>query len=140
MNKDTIIEILKGVHYPGYSRDIISFGIIEDVIINESDIDHSKVLKPSLTLARRHLRALPRLPTVHRETRPLFKANRSSSSRAVQASRRLRRLVIATARFRQRARAGESSRPPACSCSSTEAPGRCWRAAAAARCLAAITR
>ena len=38
MNKDTIIEILKGVHYPGYTRDIISFGIIEDVIINESDI------------------------------------------------------------------------------------------------------
>ena len=67
------------------------------------------ILKPSLTLARRHLRALPRLPTVHRETRPLFKANRSSSSQAVQASRRLRRLVIATARFRQRARAGESS-------------------------------
>ena len=67
------------------------------------------ILKPSLTLARRHLRALPRLPTVHRETRPLFKANRSSSSQAVHSSRRLRRLVIATARFRQRARAGESS-------------------------------
>ena len=67
------------------------------------------ILKPSLTLARRHLRALPRLPTEQRETRRKFKANRSSSSQAVQACPKARRLVIATARFRQRARAGESS-------------------------------
>lgn len=53
MNKDKVLELLKLVNYPGYSRDIISFGIIKDVIINDKNIkieidlrtDDEKILK-----------------------------------------------------------------------------------------------
>ena len=38
MSKDEIMEILKTVNYPGYSRDIVSFGIINDVSFEEKDI------------------------------------------------------------------------------------------------------
>ncbi|MFC2089082.1 Mrp/NBP35 family ATP-binding protein [Calditrichota bacterium] len=38
MNKEQIINILKEIKYPGYSRDIISFGIIKDVRIEEKNI------------------------------------------------------------------------------------------------------
>ncbi|NQV38347.1 MAG: Mrp/NBP35 family ATP-binding protein [Candidatus Marinimicrobia bacterium] len=33
MQKDTVLEILKTVKYPGFSRDIVSFGMVEDIII-----------------------------------------------------------------------------------------------------------
>ena len=35
MENAQILEILKGVKYPGFSRDIISFGIIKDIIFND---------------------------------------------------------------------------------------------------------
>ena len=38
MNKNNIIENLKAIKYPGYTRDIVSFGIVEDVIINDNNI------------------------------------------------------------------------------------------------------
>ena len=38
MNKEDIIEILKTINYPGYSRDIISFGILESIKIQKSTI------------------------------------------------------------------------------------------------------
>jgi len=38
VNKDDVFEILKSINYPGYSRDIISFGIIKDVIIEDKNI------------------------------------------------------------------------------------------------------
>lgn len=38
MNKNIIIEVLKKIHYPGYSRDIVSFGIVEDISIDTSNI------------------------------------------------------------------------------------------------------
>ena len=34
MNKTEIIEILKTVKYPGFSRDIVSFGLIKEVETN----------------------------------------------------------------------------------------------------------
>ena len=38
LNKDNVLEQLKKINYPGYSRDIISFGIIKDVIIEDKNI------------------------------------------------------------------------------------------------------
>src|ERR1051325_6939818 len=31
LNEDVVIDALKGVKYPGYSRDIVSFGLVKDV-------------------------------------------------------------------------------------------------------------
>ncbi|SVD43339.1 uncharacterized protein METZ01_LOCUS396193, partial [marine metagenome] len=38
MNKNIIIEALKKIHYPGYSRDIVSFGVVEDINIDNITI------------------------------------------------------------------------------------------------------
>ena len=38
MNKDSIIEILKKINYPNYSRDIVSFGIIESIDLSDNII------------------------------------------------------------------------------------------------------
>lgn len=47
MNKEKVLEILKSINYPGYSRDIISFGIIKDVVIEGKDIKIEMDLKTS---------------------------------------------------------------------------------------------
>ena len=39
MNKDSLLELLKSVVYPGYSRDIVSFGMIKDIKISDENID-----------------------------------------------------------------------------------------------------
>ena len=36
--KKTILNDLKEINYPGYTRDIVSFGIIKDIIINDNKI------------------------------------------------------------------------------------------------------
>ncbi len=38
MKRDDIIAVLKTVNYPGYSRDIVSFGMVADVQISDSDV------------------------------------------------------------------------------------------------------
>ena len=38
ISKKDIIDILKNIQYPGYSRDIISFGIVKDIHINNNDV------------------------------------------------------------------------------------------------------
>ena len=38
MNKDLIVDVLKKINYPGYSRNIISFGILESININNTII------------------------------------------------------------------------------------------------------
>ena len=38
ISKKDIIDILKNVKYPGYSRDIISFGILKDIQIKDNDV------------------------------------------------------------------------------------------------------
>ncbi|UCH63005.1 MAG: Mrp/NBP35 family ATP-binding protein [Fidelibacterota bacterium] len=38
MKRDDIMAVLKTVNYPGYSRDIISFGMVTDVQISGSDV------------------------------------------------------------------------------------------------------
>ena len=37
MNKD-IIEVLKTINYPGYNRDIVSFGIVQDIVISGNSV------------------------------------------------------------------------------------------------------
>ena len=41
MNKELIINELKKINYPGYSRDIISFGIVHEILIEDSTINIS---------------------------------------------------------------------------------------------------
>ena len=38
MKKEEVIELLKKISYPGFSRDIVSFGMVHDVSINESEL------------------------------------------------------------------------------------------------------
>ena len=39
MNKNQILELLKTIKYPGFNRDIVSFGMIKDIIINEDNVE-----------------------------------------------------------------------------------------------------
>ena len=39
MNKNQILELLKTIKYPGFNRDIVSFGMVKDVIINEENVE-----------------------------------------------------------------------------------------------------
>lgn len=38
MNADGIKEVLKGVKYPGFSRDIVSFGLVKDVVVEGGEV------------------------------------------------------------------------------------------------------
>ena len=38
MNKNDIIELLKQIKYPGFSRDIVSFGLIKEIQIENQNI------------------------------------------------------------------------------------------------------
>ena len=50
MNKNIIIENLKEIKYPGYTRDIVSFGIVENVIINDDNIQITLKLSSENTI------------------------------------------------------------------------------------------
>jgi len=45
ISKNQIIDILKTIKYPGFSRDIISFGLIKNIAINDNDINLTISLK-----------------------------------------------------------------------------------------------
>jgi len=32
LNRERIIKVLKGVNYPGFNRDIVSFGLVKDIM------------------------------------------------------------------------------------------------------------
>ena len=38
MNKENVIDKLKTINYPGFSRDIVSFGMVKDVIVDEKAV------------------------------------------------------------------------------------------------------
>ena len=38
MNKEKVLELLKSIKYPGFSRDIVSFGMIKDIAIKDNEI------------------------------------------------------------------------------------------------------
>ncbi|MGH7884549.1 MAG: Mrp/NBP35 family ATP-binding protein [Thermodesulfobacteriota bacterium] len=51
LSKDQIIRVLKSVKYPGFNRDIVSFGLIKDVEVEDSKVNISLVLpKPDENL------------------------------------------------------------------------------------------
>src|SRR5262245_52086318 len=39
LNPDLITNALKGVKYPGYSRDIVSFGLVKNVVANAGAVN-----------------------------------------------------------------------------------------------------
>ena len=39
MNKKQVLEKLKTINYPGFNRDIVSFGMVKDVLIDENEIN-----------------------------------------------------------------------------------------------------
>ncbi|SVC03143.1 uncharacterized protein METZ01_LOCUS255997, partial [marine metagenome] len=38
MNKDQILDLLKTVSYPGFTRDIVSFGIVQHIQVEKKDV------------------------------------------------------------------------------------------------------
>ena len=51
LNRERIIKILKGVKYPGFNRDIVSFGLVKDIVVEDSKVTLSIVLpKPDQKL------------------------------------------------------------------------------------------
>ena len=38
MNKEKILELLKTINYPGFSRDIVSFGMVDKVEVEEDSV------------------------------------------------------------------------------------------------------
>src|SRR6185295_4862205 len=44
LTQDSIRDALKAVKYPGYSRDIVSFGLVKEVAINSGAVSVSIVL------------------------------------------------------------------------------------------------
>ncbi len=73
LNQDAILNALKNVKYPGFSRDIISFGLVKEVAANEGAVSVRLELtsaKPELAKelkeeCERVLRALPEVQMVH---------------------------------------------------------------------------
>jgi len=49
INQDSVRQALSVVKYPGFSRDIISFGLLRDVVVSGSDIDVQLVLSTNDT-------------------------------------------------------------------------------------------
>ncbi len=51
LTRERIIKVLKGVNYPGFNRDIISFGLVKDILVEGSKVTLSVVLpKPDQKL------------------------------------------------------------------------------------------
>ena len=44
INQESIREALKVVKYPGFSRDIVSFGLVREISINGSDVEVQLVI------------------------------------------------------------------------------------------------
>jgi len=38
MTKENVIKLLSAVSYPGFNRDIVSFGMVKDVIIDDQTV------------------------------------------------------------------------------------------------------
>ena len=49
INQDSVRQALSAVKYPGFSRDIVSFGLLRDVAVNGLDIDVQLVLSTKMT-------------------------------------------------------------------------------------------
>lgn len=73
LNQDTILNALKAVKYPGYSRDIVSFGLVKNIAANHGAVSVSIELTSANKEAAEQLkqtceqaiRALPDVKMVH---------------------------------------------------------------------------
>ena len=45
MKKEEILNLLKKISYPGFSRDIVSFGMIDDISIDQDKIQITLKIK-----------------------------------------------------------------------------------------------
>jgi ATP-binding protein involved in chromosome partitioning len=71
ISQDTILEALKTVKYPGYSRDIVSFGLVKDIAADADTVGVLLELTPASAPARDKIKAetehaLKNLPGVKR--------------------------------------------------------------------------
>ncbi len=72
LNQETIINALKAIKYPGYSRDIVSFGLVKNIAVNAGSVSVSLQVTggtPAIaaqikTEAEKILRALPEVQRV----------------------------------------------------------------------------
>src|SRR5688500_16015249 len=67
LTKEGVTEALKGIKYPGFSRDVVSFGLIKNIAIHEGEVTVSMQLSsPNLEIAQQIKReaelALQNLP------------------------------------------------------------------------------
>jgi ATP-binding protein involved in chromosome partitioning len=77
LSQDAILAALKAVKYPGYSRDIVSFGLVKNVAANEGAVSVSMQLTSANAEAgaqikaesERVLKALPGVTLVHVEVK-----------------------------------------------------------------------
>jgi ATP-binding protein involved in chromosome partitioning len=77
LNQDTIINALKSVKYPGYSRDIVSFGIVKNVAANNGAVSFTLELTSANTdiaaqlkqTCEQAIRTLPEVKMVHVEVK-----------------------------------------------------------------------
>lgn len=77
LNPDSIREALKAVKYPGYSRDIVSFGLVKDIAVNNGAVSvtvqltsgHDQIAQQIKTEAEQVLRAQAGVEKVFVEVR-----------------------------------------------------------------------
>ena len=48
MNKEQVLEKLKTINYPGFNRDIVSFGMVKDVLIDENEINIFSIITKNI--------------------------------------------------------------------------------------------
>src|SRR5438093_4456364 len=84
ITNELLLEELKKVHYPGYTRDIVSFGIVRGVKFHEGIVsarlelttDRPEILDQIKAEAEKVLSALPGVNKVFIETRAIAPAAR----------------------------------------------------------------
>src|SRR6266545_6797510 len=77
LNQDTILEALKSVKYPGYSRDIVSFGLVKNIAANNGSVSvvieltsaNREIAAQLKQVCEQTLRALPEVKMVHVEVK-----------------------------------------------------------------------
>jgi len=57
LDKEAILAALRAVRYPGYSRDIVSFGLVKDVAVNEGAVSVSMQLTSANPQAAQQIKA-----------------------------------------------------------------------------------
>lgn len=93
LNKESVIERLKMIKYPGFSRDIVSFGIVKNLVIRDSSVfvtlnitsQNQQVREQIVTLVREQLESLPGVKKVELQTEvPEAPPSHAPSERAAE--------------------------------------------------------